>query len=217
MVFSRLAFPCWLVLSILIAGHSSAQGTLETPLRWGEPAPPLRLQKPGQGRKSINPLQNSNQKQVLLLVFGDLTCPAYHLYLGRILKLQPQVSALNGDWLWIYPHSVDSSVLPYQEAQAYRDFGGHSQKAYVIQRLPTVVLLQKETKPPTKGSWIRRFQRRQIWSVRYVGAVDQDPEGRTTGIRQDLEEALRDLVYSPYVRIPLTRSHGCPLPTNPSP
>lgn len=224
-LFSRLVFLRWLLLFILVLGcHWGpfswpvlAQANLRTPLRWGDPAPTLRLQELDQRPRTRNPLRRSTQKQLLVLVFGDVACPAYHLYLGRILKLKPQVAALNGDWLWVYPHSLDSTVLPYPLAKVYRDWAGQSLKAYGVQRLPTVVLLQKEPKSLAHGPWFSRLKRRPLWTVRYVGAVDQDPEGRSTGVRQDLEEALRDLVHSPYVRIPSTRTHGCPLPVQPLP
>jgi hypothetical protein len=45
--------------------------------------------------------------------------------------------------------------------------------------------------------------------------VDADPENLASTIRADLAEALRDLEFSDYVRIPKTTLHGCPYPYTP--
>lgn len=196
---------------------STAQVPEKAPLRWDERAPGLHLQPfhgPKRRRNSWRPPKN---QKILLLVFGDIACPAYHLYLPRIVGLKEKIAELNGDILWIYPHALDSSLIPYPGAKVYKDLLGQSMGAYRIARLPTLVLLQKDREPTRNPfSWGRKI-RLENWSVRYAGAVDQDPEGRAIGIRQDLVEALRDLSHSPYVRIPATRTHGCPYPVTQRP
>ncbi|MBU6274341.1 MAG: hypothetical protein KGP34_05405 [Bacteroidetes bacterium] len=199
----------WLVGGAL-GTTSTAQVPEKAPLRWGERAPGLHLQPfhgPKRRRNSWRPTKN---QKIILLVFGDIACPAYHLYLPRIVGLKEKMAELNGDILWIYPHALDSSLIPYPGAKVYKDLLGQSMGSYRIARLPTLVLLQKDREPTRNPfSWGRKI-RLENWSVRYAGAVDQDPEGRAIGIRQDLVEALRDLSHSPYVRIPATRTHGCP-------
>ena len=206
----------WLVGGAL-GTNSTAQVPEKAPLRWGERAPGLHLQPfhgPKRRRNSWRPTKN---QKILLLVFGDIACPAYHLYLPRILGLKEKIAELNGDILWIYPHTLDSSLIPYPGAKVYKDLLGQSMGAYRIARLPTLVLLQKDREPARNPfSWGRKI-RLDTWSIRYVGAVDQDPEGRAIGIRQDLGEALRDLSQSSYVRIPATRTHGCPYPVTQRP
>lgn len=206
----------WLVGGAL-GTTSTAQVPEKAPLRWGERAPGLHLQPfhgPKRRRNSWRPPKN---QKILLLVFGDIACPAYHLYLPRIVGLKEKMAELNGDILWIYPHALDSSLIPYPGAKVYKDLLGQSMGAYRIARLPTLVLLQKDREPTRHPfSWGRKI-RLENWSVRYAGAVDQDPEGRAIGIRQDLVEALRDLSQSPYVRIPATRTHGCPYPVTQRP
>jgi hypothetical protein len=54
-----------------------------------------------------------------------------------------KIAELNGEILWIYPHALDSSLIPYAGAKVYRDLLGQSMGAYRIARLPTLVLLQK--------------------------------------------------------------------------
>lgn len=199
----------WLVGGAL-GTTSTAQVPEKAPLRWGERAPGLHLQPfhgPKRRRNSWRPTKN---QKIILLVFGDIACPAYHLYLPRIVGLKEKMAELNGDILWIYPHALDSSLIPYPGAKVYKDLLGQSMGSYRIARLPTLVLLQKDREPTRNPfSWGRKI-RLENWSIRYAGAVDQDPEGRAIGIRQDLVEALRDLSHSPYVRIPATRTHGCP-------
>jgi hypothetical protein len=153
----------------------------------------------------------------LLLVFGDIACPAYHLYLPRIVGLKEKIAELNGEILWIYPHALDSNLIPYPGAKVFKDLLGQSMGAYRIARLPTMVVLQKDREQARNPFLWSRKIRLGNWSIRYVGAVDKDPEGRAIGIRQDLVEALRDLTQSSYVRIPATRTHGCPYPVPPRP
>lgn len=206
----------WLVGGAL-GTTSTAQVPEKAPLRWGERAPGLHLQPfhgPKRRRNSWRPTKN---QKIILLVFGDIACPAYHLYLPRIVGLKEKMAELNGDILWIYPHALDSSLIPYPGAKVYKDLLGQSMGSYHIARLPTLVLLQKDREPTRNPfSWGRKI-RLENWSIRYAGAVDQDPEGRAIGIRQDLVEALRDLSHSPYVRIPATRTHGCPYPVTQRP
>lgn len=206
----------WLVGGAL-GRTSTAQAPEKAPLRWGERAPGLHLQSLHGPQRRRNSWRHPQNQKILLLVFGDIACPAYHLYLPRIVGFKEKIAELNGEILWIYPHALDSSLIPYAGAKVYRDLLGQSMGAYRIARLPTLVLLQKDREQAKKPlSWARKIQR-DTWSVRYVGAVDQDPEGRAIGIRQDLGEALRDLSQSSYVRIPATRTHGCPYPVTQRP
>ena len=206
----------WLVGGAL-GRTSTAQAPEKAPLRWGERAPGLHLQSLRGPQRRRNSWRHPQNQKILLLVFGDIACPAYHLYLPRIVGLKEKIAELNGEILWIYPHALDSSMSPYAGAKVYRDLLGQSMEAYRIARLPTLVVLQKDREQAKKPlSWVRKIQR-DTWSVRYVGAVDQDPEGPAIGIRQDLVEALRDLSQSSYVRIPATRTHGCPYPVTQRP
>lgn len=196
---------------------STAQVPEKAPLRWGERAPGLHLQPFRAPLRRRNSWRHPQNQKILLLVFGDIACPAYHLYLPRIVGLKEKIAELNGEILWIYPHALDSNLIPYPGAKVFKDLLGQSMGAYRIARLPTLVVLQKDREQARNPFLWSRKIRLGNWSIRYVGAVDQDPEGRAIGIRQDLVEALRDLTQSSYVRIPATRTHGCPYPVPPRP
>ena len=201
----------WLVGGALET-TSKAQVPEKAPLRWGERAPGLHLQPFRAPLRHRNSGRHPQNQKILLLVFGDIACPAYHLYLPRIVGLKEKIAELNGEILWIYPHALDSNLIPYPGAKVFKDLLGQSMGAYRIARLPTLVVLQKDREQARNPFLWSRKIRLGNWSIRYVGAVDQDPEGRAIGIRQDLVEALRDLTQSSYVRIPATRTHGCPYP-----
>ena len=206
----------WLVGGAL-GRTSTAQAPEKAPVRWGERAPGLHLQSLHGPQRRRNSWRHPQNQKILLLVFGDIACPAYHLYLPRIVGLKEKIAELNGEILWIFPHALDSSLIPYPGAKVYKDLLGQSMGAYRIARLPTLVLLQKDREQARNPFLWGRKIRLDTWSIRYVGAVDQDPEGRAIGIRQDLGEALRDLSQSSYVRIPATRTHGCPYPVTQRP
>jgi len=206
----------WLVGGALET-TSKAQVPEKAPLRWGERAPGLHLQPFRGPQRHRNSGRHPKNQKILLLVFGDIACPAYHLYLPRIVGLKEKIAELNGEILWIYPHALDSNLIPYPGAKVFKDLLGQSMGAYRIARLPTLVVLQKDREQARNPFLWSRKIRLGNWSIRYVGAVDQDPEGREIGIRQDLVEALRDLTQSSYVRIPATRTHGCPYPVPPRP
>ena len=206
----------WLVGGALET-TSKAQVPEKAPLRWGERAPGLHLQPFRAPLRHRNSGRHPQNQKILLLVFGDIACPAYHLYLPRIVGLKEKIAELNGEILWIYPHALDSNLIPYPGAKVFKDLLGQSMGAYRIARLPTLVVLQKDREQARNPFLWSRKIRLGNWSIRYVGAVDQDPEGRAIGIRQDLVEALRDLTQSSYVRIPATRTHGCPYPVPPRP
>ena len=115
------------------------------------------------------------------------------------------------------PPRIGLQPDPLPRRQGIQRFAWSKHGGYRIARLPTLVLLQKDREQARNPfSWGRKI-RLDTWSIRYVGAVDQDPEGRAIGIRQDLGEALRDLSQSSYVRIPATRTHGCPYPVTQRP
>ena len=206
----------WLVGGALET-TSKAQVPEKAPLRWGERAPGLHLQPFRAPLRHRNSGRHPQNQKILLLVFGDIACPAYHLYLPRIVGLKEKIAELNGEILWIYPHALDSNLIPYPGAKVFKDLLGQSMGAYRIARLPTLVVLQKDREQARNPFLWSRKIRLGNWSIRYVGAVDQDPEGRAIGIRQDLVEALRDLSQSSYVRIPATRTHGCPYPVTQRP
>ena len=155
----------WLVGGAL-GTTSTAQVPEKAPLRWGERAPGLHLQPFHGPKRRRNSWRRTKNQKIILLVFGDIACPAYHLYLPRIVGLKEKMAELNGDILWIYPHALDSSLIPYPGAKVYKDLLGQSMGSYRIARLPTLVLLQKDREPTRNPfSWGRKI-RLENWSIR---------------------------------------------------
>lgn len=173
-----------------------------TPLRWGVTAPALTLKDSLNRRVSFRKFRN---RQVLLLVFSHYSCPAHHLYLSRLLALEPQLKKLNGEAIWVFPHRLDRDMVPPGQTFPLQDRDGKTFDAYGIRKTPHVVVLQKISSS-LKG------RSKDQWKICYSGSVDADPEGLQPSVRPDLAEALRDLEFSDYVRIPQTPLHGCPHP-----
>ncbi|NDC72967.1 MAG: hypothetical protein EBZ62_05865 [Sphingobacteriia bacterium] len=150
---------------------------------------------------------------VLVLVFSHYACPAHHLYQPKINALRPMWQRLQGQALWIFPHTLSPTMQPYAEAILAQDLRGETFAAYGIRKIPHIVVIKKSAAPHPKRRCSTKH--RSTWKICYSGAVDADPENLASPMRADLAEALRDLEFSDYVRIPKTNLHGCPYPYTP--
>ena len=175
--------------------------------QWGEQAPNFLLKD--QVDQNIR-LHQFKDAQVLVLVFSNYAYPAHNLYQPKIKALQPLWQRLQGQALWIFPHSLTPSMLPYAEAILAQDLRGETFAAYGIRKIPHIVVIKKSAAPHPKRRCSTKH--RSTWKICYSGSVDADPENPSSPMRADLAEALRDLEYSDYVRIPKTNLHGCPYP-----
>jgi len=178
--------------------------------QWGEQAPNFLLKD--QVDQNIR-LHQFKDAQVLVLVFSHYACPAHPLYQPKIKALEPLWQRLQGQALWIFPHSLNPSMLPYAKAILAHDVRGETFAAYGIRKIPHIVVIKKSAAPHPKRRCSTKH--RSTWKICYSGAVDADPENPSSPMRADLAEALRDLEYSDYVRIPKTNLHGCPYPYTP--
>ena len=104
-------------------------------------------------------------------------------------------------------------MLPFAKAVLAHDVRGEAFAAYGIRKIPHIVVIKKSAAPHPKSRCSTKL--RSTWKICYSGAVDADPENLASTIRADLAEALRDLEFSDYVRIPKTNLHGCPYPYTP--
>ncbi|MFM8977139.1 MAG: hypothetical protein ACKOJE_03715 [Bacteroidota bacterium] len=175
--------------------------------QWGEQAPNFLLKDQVDQNLRLNQFKDAH---VLVLVFSHYACPAHHLYQPKIKALQPLWQRLQGQALWIFPHSLNPSMLPYAEAVLAQDLRGETFAAYGIRKIPHIVVIKKSAAPHPKRHCSTKH--RSTWKICYSGAVDADPENPSSPMRADLAEALRDLDYRDYVRIPKTNLHGCPYP-----
>ncbi len=199
----------WLCGVVFTALCSAAFGQPPS-LQWGDCAPNFLLRDSLNRTVSLNRFKN---QQVLVLVFSHYACPAHHLYLPKIKALEPLWQRLQGQALWILPHTLSASMVPHDQAILVQDLPGEAFAAYGIRKIPHVVVIQKKYSSNKNNSHSSR--RRSTWTICYSGAVDADPENPTSSRRADLAEALRDLEFSEYVRIPKTALHGCPYPYTP--
>ncbi|MBM3936674.1 MAG: hypothetical protein FJ343_05945 [Sphingomonadales bacterium] len=187
---------------------SSAKDLSEaSTLKWGDLAPDFLL------RDSLNRkfrLRKFKDQDLLILIFSHYACPAHHLYQPKIMALQPMWQRLHGKALWIYPHSLNAPMIPHAETVLLQDLHGEAFAAYGIRKIPHVLVLKKSNSFSNK-------QQRTKWKICYSGAVDADPENPKSTMRADLAEALNDLEFSDYVRIPQTPLHGCPYPYSSQP
>ncbi|MFM8514213.1 MAG: hypothetical protein ACKOBI_10840 [Bacteroidota bacterium] len=178
--------------------------------QWGEQAPNFLLKN--QVDQNIR-LHQFKDAQVLVLVFSHYACPAHHLYQPKIKALEPLWQRLQGQALWIFPHSLNPFMRPNAKAILAHDVRGETFAAYGIRKIPHIVVIKKSAAPHPKRRCSTKH--RSTWKICYSGAVDADPENPSSPMRADLAEALRDLEYSDYVRIPKTNLHGCPYPYTP--
>jgi hypothetical protein len=186
-----------------IQSLTSDQGqTSPTSLRWGASAPDMLLRDSLDRRITLSRFRN---RQLLIVIFSHYSCPAHHLYLPKLIALEPLWKRLDGEALWVFPHSLSGNMAPFGHALLLEDKGGKTFVSYGIRKTPHIVVLQRN-KSTRKGRY------KDIWKVCYSGSVDADPEGLQPSVRPDLAEALRDLEFSNYVRIPQTPLHGCPYP-----
>lgn|GEM_PF-1237537 len=204
-----LSVARWWWMLALTTLCSAAFGQLPAH-QWGEQAPNFLLKDHLDRSIRINQFKDA---QVLVLVFSHYACPAHHLYQPKIKALQPMWQRLQGQALWIFPHSLNPSMLPYAKAVLAHDVRGEAFAAYGIRKIPHIVVIKKSAAPHPKRRCSTKH--RSTWKICYSGAVDADPENPVSPLRGDLAEALRDLEFSDYVRIPKTNLHGCPYPYTP--
>ncbi|MFM7748756.1 MAG: peroxiredoxin family protein, partial [Bacteroidota bacterium] len=139
--------------------------------QWGEQAPNFLLKDQVDQNLRLNQFKDA---QVLVLVFSHYACPAHHLYQPKIKALQPLWQRLQGQALWIFPHSLNPSMLPYAEAVLAQDLRGETFAAYGIRKIPHIVVIKKSAAPHPKRRCSTKHS--TSWKICYSGAVDADPE-----------------------------------------
>ncbi|MFM7032581.1 MAG: hypothetical protein ACKOX4_08685, partial [Bacteroidota bacterium] len=146
--------------------------------QWGEQAPNFLLKDQVDQNLRLNQFKDAH---VLVLVFSHYACPAHHLYQPKIKALEPLWQRLQGQALWIFPHSLNPSMLPYAEAVLAQDLRGETFAAYGIRKIPHIVVIKKSAAPHPKRHCSTKH--RSTWKICYSGAVDADPENPSSPMR----------------------------------
>ena len=148
-------------------------------------------------------LSDLGEKKAYVVVFTTLDCPVVKRYLPRVVELEKAYRNRDVQFLAMNVGPNDSIVeLAYQGLQVdaafpfCKDFDGDVAKAVGASRTPQVVVLDGERK------------------LRYRGRIDS--QFRTTGEnpaagREDLKEAIDDVLAGRPVSVAETPVDGCPI------
>ena len=149
--------------------------------------------------------------KAIVLAFLGAECPVSGVYIPRLLELEKKYRSREVQFLAVYPN--DAEDLDQIATHAYdrnvpfpvlKDVGQRLADALGVKRVPTVVVLDAD------------------FALRYRGRVD-DRYGvafrRLKATRDDLAEALEDVLAGRKVRVAETESDGCLLdrPRPPAP
>jgi peroxiredoxin len=152
-------------------------------------------------RGNRRPLQDFKDHRALVLVFLGADCPIPKLYVSSLLELEKKYRDNDVQLVAIYPnehedldrvavHSHDSDI-PFP---VLKDFQQSLAGALGIERVPAVAVLDRD------------------FVLRYRGRID-DRYGvafrRDKGTRQDLLEAIQDVLNGKKVRVAETEADGC--------
>jgi thiol-disulfide isomerase/thioredoxin len=148
-------------------------------------------------------LKDLGEKKAYVLVFITLDCPVAKRYLPRVVELEKAYRNRDVQFLAMNVGPSDPLVeVAYQGLQVdaafpfCKDFDGDVAKAVGASRTPQVVVLDGERK------------------LRYRGRIDS--QFRTTGEnpaagREDLKEAIEDVLAGRPVSVAETPVEGCPI------
>lgn len=152
-------------------------------------------------RGNSRPLDGFKDTKAIVVAFVGADCPISNLYLPGLVELEKAYRAKGVQFLAVYPnerettdrvagHAYDRDV-PFL---VLKDFGQKLASALSVERVPTVAVLDGEYK------------------LRYRGRID-DRYGanarRPKATREDLKEALDEVLAGKAVSVPKTEADGC--------
>jgi peroxiredoxin/mono/diheme cytochrome c family protein len=152
-------------------------------------------------RGNRRPLRDFKDHRALVLAFLGADCPISKLYVPALLELEKQYRSKDVQFIAIYAnehedldrvavHSRDCDI-PFP---VLKDFGQRLAGALGVERVPAVVVLDKD------------------FVLRYRGRID-DQYGpafrRDKATRRDLVEAVEDVLAGKKVRVAETEADGC--------
>jgi peroxiredoxin len=198
----------WVCLSLVLAAMWAVGGRNPFPAGAAEPARAVALGDKVPDSHSLRdlhgnrrPLQGFAGHKALVLVFLGADCPLSNLYAPGLVELEKRYRSKNVQFLAIYPnehedldqvagHASDRDV-PFP---VLKDFGQRLADLAGVTRVPTAVVLD------------------DTFSLRYRGRIN-DRYGAATrrpaATREDLAEAIDDVLAGKAVRVAQTEADGC--------
>lgn len=205
---NRCLSLCFTLLISLLASHAQAE---QTELSKPVPAIGTKVQqlKFTDIRCLDRDLKDLGQHQAYVFVFTNTTCPLVRKYLPRLTQLHQQFAPAGVAFVAI--NASRSDTIRNMAAQAIdldvpfyfvKDRDAACLKALGATKTPEVVLLDSEHK------------------IRYRGRIDDQMRiggTKPTASRDDLKEAIREVLDGLAVGVPLTEVDGCLIDATPLP
>lgn len=148
-------------------------------------------------------LDDFKQRQAIVLVFVDRSCPVAQKYLPILEAMHQQYAARGVQFIAVNPSPDDSIVEMAGQAVSLRitfpfvkDFGGRVAKTLGVERVPTAVILDSQR--------VLVYRGRVDDSIR-LGGTRPEPT------RRDLQTALDETLAGKSVSLAETVIDGCPI------
>ncbi|MBL8860942.1 MAG: redoxin family protein [Planctomycetes bacterium] len=148
-------------------------------------------------------LSDFGPRAAYVIVFTTLDCPVANRVMPRVAELERAYRARDVQFLGLNVGADDAlvevaarAIAQQVEFPVARDFSGEALRALTPERTPEIVVLDREH--------VLRYRGRLDASERVAGTA---PDSAT--IREDLREALEDVLAGRAVRVPRTVVDGC--------
>jgi thiol-disulfide isomerase/thioredoxin len=201
---NRYTMPCFVSLGLMLglAGETPylrADDKPVTAIAVGAKAPNKNSLRDLRGNRRS--LYDFKDHRALVLVFLGVDCPISNLYVPSLLALEKKYRSKDAQFLAVYPHEREDldrvAMHSYDRDIPFpvlKDMGQRLAGAVGVERVPTVVVLDKD------------------FVLRYRGRID-DRYGvaarRQKATRDDLAEAIEDVLAGEPVRVAETEADGC--------
>jgi peroxiredoxin len=200
----RVRLVCGLLLTTLffVQGVVQAEDAPRTKVALGDKVPDFTFKDI---RYLVRSLDDFGDKKAYVIVFTNVDCPLVQRYLPRIVRLDDEYREKGVQFLAMNVGPGDSIVENAYHAIQYdarfpfvKDYDGEAIEATGVRRTPEVVILDGDRK------------------LRYRGRIDS--QYRLGGVRpdsgrEDLREALDDVLAQRDVRVAETAVDGCLITT----
>jgi hypothetical protein len=185
-----------------LAGESPCLGVNDkrmSPIAVGDKAPSNSSLRDLRGNRRA--VQDFKDHRAVVLVFLGTECPISNLYVPGLLALEKRYRSKEVQFIAVYPHEhedLDRVAIHSHDRDipfpVLKDFGQRLAGSLGVARVPAVAMFAKE------------------FGLRYRGRID-DRYGaggrRQKATRDDLAEAIEDVLAGKKVRVAETEADGC--------